>query len=247
LLITLLLVLNADEWKSNLNLVFKVTDAKDWKVLHSLYQAHPWHGIHIGDKSPEEISVYVEIVPTDTVKYELDKASGILKIDRPQLYSNVCPTLYGLIPQTLCGTKVCNYCMEKTGKKGLVGDMDPLDICIIGEKPIERGDVIMSAIPIGGLRMIDEGDEVDDKIIAVMKDDPGFGQLRDIKDCPAAFIDRLRHYFLTYKIIPGKEAEGPEITHIYGREEAHHVIRLSQEDYQTDYAEVWDFFCRTST
>ena len=65
-----------------------------------LYKPHPWHGVPLGDEAPEEVTVYVEIVPTDTVKYEVDKRTGYLMVDRPQRFSNVCPSLYGLIPQT---------------------------------------------------------------------------------------------------------------------------------------------------
>jgi len=65
------------------------------------YRAHPWHGVSMGREAPEVVTVYVEIVPTDTVKYEVDKGSGILRVDRPQQYSNVCPALYGFVPPDL--------------------------------------------------------------------------------------------------------------------------------------------------
>ena len=79
------------------------------------FRPHPWHGVDIGAHAPERLTVYVEIVPTDTVKYEIDKASGYLKVDRPQKFSNVCPTLYGFIPQTYCGERVGALCSERTG------------------------------------------------------------------------------------------------------------------------------------
>ena len=68
--------------------------------MFSLNKAHPWHGVSRGEKVPNEVTVFVEIVPRDTVKYEIDKETGYLKIDRPQQYSNVVPTNYGFIPQT---------------------------------------------------------------------------------------------------------------------------------------------------
>ena len=77
-----------------------------WQNLGFPCKSHPWHGVEIGKESPECLTVYIEIVPTDNVKYELDKKSGHLRVDRPQRYSNVCPTLYGLIPQTYCGQSV---------------------------------------------------------------------------------------------------------------------------------------------
>lgn len=198
------------------------------------FKSHPWHGISIGENVPEIVTAFIEIVPTDTVKYEIDKASGYLKIDRPQKFSNVVPTLYGFIPQTYCDVKVAEFAAMKSGKVVTKGDGDPLDICVLSEKTISHGDVILQAIPIGGFRLIDKG-EADDKIIAVMKADEVFEDWKDITDCTKAVIDRLKHYFLTYKNIPGAEKPTCEITHIYGREEAYEVIKRSREDYKNKF------------
>lgn len=129
--------------------------------------------------APNELTAFIEVVSTDTVKYEIDKDSGYLRIDRPQKYSNVVPALYGFIPQTFRGKKVGEYCSEKTGKPGIVGDGDPIDICVLTEKSIAHGDLLVNAIPIGGFRMID-GNEADDKIIAVLRNDTVYGHFRDI-------------------------------------------------------------------
>ena len=198
------------------------------------FKSHPWHGISAGEKAPQIITAFIEIVPTDTVKYEIDKESGHLKIDRPQKFSNVVPTLYGFIPQTYCDVKVAEYASMKSGKEIVKGDGDPLDICVLSEKTITHGDILLQAIPIGGFRLIDKG-EADDKIIAVMKDDEVFEGWKDITDCTQAVIDRLKHYFLTYKNIPGAEKPTCEITHIYGREEAYEVIKRSLEDYKNKF------------
>ena len=80
-----------------------------WELFGLLFQAHPWHGVSIGPEAPRVVTAYIEIVPTDTVKYEIDKSSGHLKVDRPQQFSNVCPTLYGFIPQTYCGERVAAF------------------------------------------------------------------------------------------------------------------------------------------
>lgn len=198
-------------------------------------RSHPWHGVHIGKNAPEIIHCYIEIVPTDTIKFELDKETGLLKADRPQKFSNYCPSLYGLIPQTHAGKRVGDYCSQKTGRKGIKGDGDPLDICVLAEKPFLRGDILLTAIPIGGIRAID-GNEADDKIIAVLKDDLVYKDIHDIVDCPTNLIDRLRHYFLTYKDLPedlsDKDKRRMEITHLYPRQEAHEIIRLAQLDYE---------------
>ena len=78
-------------------------------------KAHPWHGVAIGDGAPEELTVFVEIVPRDTVKYEVDKETGYLKIDRPQQYSNVVPANYGFIPQTYCSERIAGLARAKNG------------------------------------------------------------------------------------------------------------------------------------
>ncbi len=210
-----------------------------WSLMGMLYQSHPWHGVPIGKLAPEVITTYIEIVPSDTVKYEVDKISGHLKLDRPQLFSNVCPTLYGFVPQTLCAGQVAELAMARTGRTGIVGDDDPLDICVLTERNITMGKILVQATPIGGFRLIDHN-EADDKIIAVMKDDPVYSAYRDIADCPDALIDRLRHYFLTYKQAPGEDKPACEITHVYGREEALDVIRRSQNDYNEIFSGLED-------
>jgi inorganic pyrophosphatase len=212
---------------------------KIWKEIRLILKSHPWHGVPIGSDYPSIVNSFIEIVPTDTVKYEVDKASGYLKIDRPQMYSNVCPTPYGFIPQTLCSTRIGKYCEEKTGKIGIKGDGDPLDICVLTEKPITHNDILLKAVPIGGLRLID-GDEADDKIIAVMHKDPVYGEWKDISDSPGLLVDRLQHYFLTYKQAPGSDKKHTEITHIYGKEEAFIIIQKSYEDYLEKYSSLND-------
>jgi inorganic pyrophosphatase len=206
------------------------------KVLEQKFTAHPWHGIKIGEKAPELINSFIEIIPSDAMKYEVDKASGYIMVDRPQKYSNNLPAMYGFVPQTICKEQVAEYCMEKTGKTGIEGDDDPLDICVLSEREVSRGSIIVEAIPIGGFRMIDGG-EADDKIVAVVKGDQAYGHLTDIKDAPEMVINRLKHFFLTYKDLEGDSKE-VEITHTYGREEALEVINRSYNDYMNHYGDV---------
>jgi inorganic pyrophosphatase len=202
----------------------------------SLYKSHPWHGISPGENFPDVLTAFIEIVPTDTVKYEIDKASGWLKVDRPQLFSNVVPALYGFIPQTLCDVEVGKFCMAKTGKQNINGDQDPMDILVLEEKNIQNGGILIQAIPIGGFRMIDKN-EADDKIIAVMKDDAVYGKYKDIRELNEAIVNRLKHYFLTYKDLPGStEKRKVEIASVYGREEALEVIRYSAVDYKNRFS-----------
>lgn len=214
----------------------RIMDPIVGKLMGLRYKSHPWHGVDIGKEAPEIITSYIEMVPTDTVKYEVDKTSGYLRIDRPQKYSNVVPALYGFIPQTYSGERVAQLSAEKTGIKDIKGDGDPIDICILTEKDITHGDILVRARPIGGFRMID-GNEADDKIIAVLDNDAVYGGYRDIADCPALVIDRLMHYFLTYKDLPGNKAN-TEITHTYNIVEAHELIKRSIEDYKDRFIDL---------
>ena len=210
----------------------------DDKVLHNLlgilFQAHPWHGVTPGEDAPRVINAYVEIVPTDAVKYELDKPSGHLRVDRPQRFSSFCPTLYGFIPQTYCGDLVGQLCSERVGIPNIKGDGDPMDICVLSEKAFTHGNFFVKAVPIGGLRMID-GQEADDKIIAVLEADVAYGHFRDITDCPEGLVDRLKHYFLSYKQLPNEAPRRVEIAEVYDREEAMEVINRSFRDYRARY------------
>ncbi|ADQ81684.1 inorganic pyrophosphatase [Riemerella anatipestifer] len=199
------------------------------------FKAHPWHGISAGEKAPEVVTVYVEIVPSDTIKYEVDKESGYLKVDRPQKFSNIIPALYGFIPRTYCDEEVKKLAVESGAKDVTMGDHDPLDICVLSSHHIQSGNLLMDAIPIGGFKMIDKG-EADDKIIAVMVGDQSYGHIRDISELPEAEIKRLKHYFLTYKNLPYEEASC-RIDETYGAEYAKKVVEASLKDYQTNYGE----------
>jgi len=206
------------------------------RLMGLRYKSHPWHGVDIGPNAPNFITCYIEMVPTDTVKYEVDKETGYLVIDRPQKYSNVIPALYGFIPQTFSGRKVAEFCMEKSGKKGIKGDGDPVDICILTEKNISHGDILVHARPIGGFRMIDDN-ESDDKIVAVMKDDALYSKYNDISELPDLVVNRLKHYFLTYKDLPGNP-KNVEITDIFGLEDALEIIRRSMFDYHAKFEKL---------
>ena len=197
------------------------------------FKAHPWHGISAGAEAPDVVNVFVEIVPSDTIKYEIDKQSGYLKVDRPQQFSNIIPALYGFIPRTYCHDEVLKLAIESGATDVTVGDLDPLDICVLSSHNIHAGGMLMEAIPIGGFKMIDKG-EADDKIVAVMKGDHAFGHFRDVSELPQAEIKRLMHYFLTYKNLPDEPAKC-RIEEVYGAEHAKKVIKASQKDYASKF------------
>ena len=189
------------------------------------FRPHPWHGLTVGDDAPDVVNAYIEMVPGDWVKYEIDKKTGFLVVDRPRRFSSDLPMVYGFVPQTYCADRVGALSHDVDE-----GDLDPLDICVISECPIERAEVLLSARIIGGLHMVDGG-EADDKIIAVLEGDLVYGDARDIDDVPANMVERLRHYFLTYKLVPGEGGDEVQIETIYGADHAKKVLKASMDDY----------------
>lgn len=188
------------------------------------WRPHPWHGLEVGVDVPNIVNAFVEITSFDTIKYEVDKKTGYMRVDRPQRSSSLPPSLYGFIPRTYCGDRVGGLSPQTE-----VGDGDPLDICVLSERPIDRSEVILSARVVGGLHMIDEG-EADDKIISVLSNDQYYKDINDINDLPEIIIERLRHYFGTYKMIPGQKLD-VNVERVYGKKEAAKVIKAAMEDY----------------
>lgn len=189
---------------------------------------HPWHGLSAGREPPRLVHAYIEITPFDLVKYEIDKSTGYLMVDRPQRTSSLPPTLYGFVPRTYCAGRVAAL-MPGAAK----GDEDPLDICVISERPINHPEVILNTRVIGGLPMLDHG-EADDKIIGVLHNDPMWEGVDDVSGLPPSILSRLRHYFMTYKVLPGEENQ-VVIGEAYGREHALEVVRAAVEDYVDEY------------
>ena len=148
------------------------------------FRPHPWHGLDVGPEPPGVLNAYIEITPFDLMKYEVDKVSGYLRVDRPQRSSAQPPALYGFIPRTYCAER--RPPVWRRGAKR--GDGDPLDICVLSERAITRNEIIVRARVIGGLQMIDRG-EADDKIIGVLENDYVWGDARDISDVPPV-LDR---------------------------------------------------------
>jgi len=194
------------------------------------WRPHPWHGLEAGPNPPKLVHAYIEISPFDLVKYEVDKETGYLRVDRPQRSSSIPPTLYGFIPRTYCGSRV-----GKLSPKSTRGDGDPLDICVISERPITKSEIILNARVVGGIQMIDDG-EADDKIVAILYNDSFWQDINDLPDLPKALIERLQHYFSTYKLIPGKE-DLTYIADIYNAEHAFKVVEAALLDYEETYGE----------
>lgn len=145
---------------------------------------HPWHGVHYGENAPREVNAIIEIPEGSRCKYEIDKETGLLKLDRVIFSSFHYPVNYGFIPQTYGG------------------DKDPLDILVITSLPVQPL-TMMEAKVIGVMQMIDQGDP-DDKIIAVAANDPGVNHYNNIEELPKHFFDELRHFFEEYKRLENK-------------------------------------------
>ncbi len=174
---------------------------------------HPWHEISVGENVPELVNAVIEIPKDCQLKYELDKDTGMLKLDRV-LYSAVhYPGDYGFVPQTLWS------------------DGDPLDIIILTGRPVVPM-TLAEARPIGVFKMID-GNEEDDKILAVYECDPRFKEFRDITDVPKHIIEEIKHFFENYKQLQGKTCK---ILDIQGVASAKKVIEESIEIYKKKYS-----------
>jgi inorganic pyrophosphatase len=217
-------------------------------LLKLMFQAHPWHGVSAYAEGADLVHAFIEIVPSDPVKYELDKASGHLSVDRPQRFSSLPPVLYGFVPQTYCGARVGARCRERTGRAVTIGDGDPIDVCVLTEKTVSHGNFLARVEPIGGLRLID-GNQADDKIVAVLTSDLAYGEYHELSQIPKPLLDRLRHYFLTYKRRPGPDPGSSPVStamplsttvpvtiaETYDRAEALATIEQSVLDYRESF------------
>lgn len=201
---------------------------KQSRTVHH-FRPHPWHGLDTGPNPPDHLNAFIEMTPFDLMKYEVDKISGYLMIDRPQRSSAQCPALYGFVPRTWCDERV-----RKLAPGAKRGDRDPVDICVLSERVIARSEVIVRCKLIGGLQMIDGG-EADDKLISVLENDHVWGDARDISDVPAVLVERLQHYFLTYKLVPGQRSK-IRIAKVYGRDHARKVVEAAIADYDEAFA-----------
>ncbi len=192
------------------------------------YRAHPWHGLPLGSDPPNVVDAYIEITPFDAVKYEIDKRTGYLRVDRPQGSSALPPTLYGFIPQTFCAQRVAALTPGSTQ-----GDHDPLDICVLSQQRIDRAEVVVPARVVGGIQVLDGG-EADDKIVAVLASDTVFDYAKELTQLPTTVVNRIIHYFATYKMDISVETPTNQIEIIgtYGAAHGREVVAASIADYR---------------
>jgi inorganic pyrophosphatase len=192
------------------------------------WRPHPWHGVTAGPNPPKVVHAYIEITPFDLIKFEIDKNTGYLRVDRPQRTSSLPPSLYGFIPQTYCGTRVASFSTSVDK-----GDEDPLDICVVSERPIGRAEVILDARVVGVLKTNDQG-KADDKIIGILVSDPLWSQIEDVTQLPEIIINRIKHYFRTYKTYIPDEPQ-VSIEQLLGRDDALEIVEAAIADYDQKY------------
>jgi len=194
------------------------------------WRPHPWHGLSVGPNPPDLVYAFIEMTPFDHIKYEVDKETGYLFVDRPQRTTSLTPSLYGFIPRTYCDENV-----RELSKHAKRGDGDPLDICVISERPINRSEIFLNAVVVGAVQLLDH-DEADDKIVAVLENDLIYGDIRDIKDLPNVIVERLQHYFRTYKMVEGMK-QGIEIIGVIGPNKAKKIVSAAIKDYQNAFGQ----------
>ena len=175
---------------------------------------HPWHGAHFGDKAPQRVNALIEIPQGSRSKYEVDKITGLLKLDRVIYSSFHYPVNYGFIHQTL-------------GQDG-----DPLDILVLCSQSIQSL-CLVEANVIGNMQMIDSG-QVDDKIIAVAAKDPSVNHYSKMEDLPQHFLLELRNFFEQYKVLENKKVE---IDNFQDKDTACKVIKDAIEFYKENFRE----------
>jgi inorganic pyrophosphatase len=175
--------------------------------------AHPWHDIPIGDEAPDEFNVVIEVSKGSKVKYEIDKETGLLKVDRILYSSVVYPENYGFIPHTLAD------------------DDDPLDVLVLMQQPVLPLS-ILKVRPIGLLPMVDEG-ENDENIICVHVDDPVYKGYSNVNEFPEHQLREMQQFFMEYKKLEEKEVSVGDVS---GPEEAVEYIRRSIEQYKEHFS-----------
>jgi inorganic pyrophosphatase len=169
---------------------------------------HPWHDVDLGTQTPLWVPAVIEVPKGSKIKYELDKPSGLLKVDRVLFSSVHYPANYGFIPRTYCD------------------DQDPLDILVLGQESVVPMSILW-AKPVGLMKMMDQG-EADDKIVAVHHHDQEYNHYNSIHELPPHRLKELKQFFEDYKTL---ESKSVVVSSFLGQTEAFEIIRASIEQY----------------
>ena len=173
-----------------------------------------WHDMDPKQVTPTDFSAVIEIPKGSHCKYELDKYTGLLRLDRVLYTSTHYPANYGFIPRTFAD------------------DGDPLDVLVLCNEPIHPM-TLVRVYPIGVMRMLDDG-HIDDKIIAIPFSDPSYNHIRSIDELPPHVFDEIMHFFKVYKQLENKQTDVKEL---YDRETAEKIVAEAINGYV-------DKFCR---
>jgi inorganic pyrophosphatase len=171
---------------------------------------HPWHHVYIGSDAPNTVNAIIEISRGSKSKYEVDKTTGLLRLDRVLHAAFYYPINYGFIPQTFAG------------------DGDPLDILVLSQIDIEPLSIVTANV-IGVMRMIDKG--IDDKVIAVCANDISVSHITTLEELPPHLMSEIKHFFEQYKKLEHSEVVVDEF---FGKEKAFEIINQSIDDYKRD-------------
>ena len=196
--------------------------ANETEIDLTSVKSHPWHGVDPRSGN-EGLVVYIENTPLSMIKYEVDGTTGILKVDRPQDTSALPPAAYGFVPKSLCGARVAQL------NARLRGDKAALDIYVFSERPLDVPGVLAEVHVIGGIPVKDDS-FVDDKLLAVLRRDAQYGNIRDVSELPIFALDRVCHFLGCESLSGAAEVGDP-----FGRERALVLLQAALDDYETKY------------
>jgi inorganic pyrophosphatase len=187
-----------------------------------LRQAHPWHGVQ-PDFADFELTAFIENTPFDEVKYEVDQATGWLKIDGPMPTSSLTPYAYGFVPGTLIGSRVAKLTKHRHG------DHSAVDVFVISERNLQIPGVLAQVRLVGGIPVHDDL-RTDDKLVCVLNNDAAFGHVEDINALPIHIVERICHFLSSSSLMQSSQVGDP-----YGRARARTLLLAAIEDYQDTY------------
>ncbi len=190
------------------------------ETVTDVQRSHPWHGIDPVVRESDRIRVFIETIQFDTMKYEMDRSTGLLMVDQPLQMSSLPPYPYGFVPRSYCGPLVAAICEVSSS------DQSPMDIFVLSERSILERGVIAEVRLVGGFPVLENG-RADDKLIAILARDGVLGGVSDVDGVPIASLDRIIHFLRGDSMSDAVEVGDP-----YGRARAERLLDAAFEDYR---------------